>query len=115
MSDNIHFLPRNPQRPGSETSIARPNSLKSRVANNNVIPLSAETGTKDSIAITNAGRELQNLNQLGKNSSGVDLNKIDRIKQALADGDYQVNNDSVAKNMIEIGAIINLLTSEAAE
>lgn len=59
------------------------------------------TKKDDSVALTNATQEIKRA--LGSSSaSPVDIDKVNSIKKALADGSYQVDAEKVAKKMLQL-------------
>jgi negative regulator of flagellin synthesis FlgM len=60
-----------------------------------------ERGSSDMITLTDAARLMHRVEQAIKNAPHVDSERIDRIKQQIASGDYQVNPDELAKRIAQ--------------
>jgi negative regulator of flagellin synthesis FlgM len=58
------------------------------------------TETTDSVALTTASQEIKKA--VGSSSAApVDIDKVNSIKKALADGSYSINAEQVAKKLIQ--------------
>ncbi|WP_432743874.1 flagellar biosynthesis anti-sigma factor FlgM [Methylobacter sp. G7] len=59
------------------------------------------TKKDDSVALTNATQEIKKT--FGSSSAvPIDIDKVNSIKKALADGSYQVDAEKVAKKMLQL-------------
>lgn len=56
---------------------------------------------QDSVSITPQAQQFSKLQEKAANSSGIDQEKIDKIKQAIADGKYKINVDVLAKRIMQ--------------
>ncbi len=56
-----------------------------------------ERGSSDRITLTDAARLMHRVEQAIKNAPHVDQQRIDQIKKEIANGDYQVDPDELAK------------------
>lgn len=62
----------------------------------------AGTKSADTVTVTGEATRLQEMEQSLSSSPVVDSEKVARIKQALADGNYQPNPEAIADKMIEL-------------
>lgn len=70
------------------------------------------TEKSDSVAFTPATQHMQQA--LGSSSPApVDINRVNAIKKALADGSYQVDGEQVAKKLIQSEQLMQQLNSPA--
>jgi negative regulator of flagellin synthesis FlgM len=58
-----------------------------------------ERGSSDMITLTDAARLMHRVEQAIKNAPHLDVERIDRIKQRIASGEYQVNPEELAKRI----------------
>ncbi|MDD5228581.1 MAG: flagellar biosynthesis anti-sigma factor FlgM [Methylococcales bacterium] len=68
-------------------------------------PVLSETKTtvkSDSVLITNTVMEIKKSFESSARS-GVDVERLARIKQAIEDGTYEINPDRIAAKMIQFG------------
>lgn len=64
------------------------------------------TEKDDSVALTTATQEIKKA--FGSSSaSPVDIDRVNSIKKALADGSYQINAEKVAKKLIEFEKLMS--------
>lgn len=62
----------------------------------------SNSASGDKVSLSSEARVLQQAEgQLG-NSSEVDMEKVDRIKAAIADGSFQPNSEEIAKKMLDM-------------
>ena len=54
---------------------------------------------QDSVSLTPQAQQLKSLQQKAGNASGVDQNKVNDIKKAIAEGKYEVNVQRLAEKM----------------
>jgi negative regulator of flagellin synthesis FlgM len=66
-----------------------------------------ETKSKDSVKLTDAAKHIQALTKAAKDSTGVDLEKVERIKRQLEEGKYPLDADTIARNILELNALID--------
>jgi negative regulator of flagellin synthesis FlgM len=72
---------------------------KTSVEGDKSVP-SATTEKTDSIALTTASQEIKKA--VGSSSAApVNIDKVNSIKQALADGSYSINAEQIAKKLIQ--------------
>lgn len=75
------------------------NQSESQVPTNNP---EQSSNSKDSVALTDRAKDLQALQNKIAESPVVDNEKVEAIKQAIADGSYKVNADSVADKLLDL-------------
>ena len=56
---------------------------------------------QDSVSITPQAQQFTKLQEKAANSSGIDQEKVDKIKQAIADGKYKINVELLAKRIMQ--------------
>lgn len=56
----------------------------------------------DQVSLTDSARLLQKLGESVADTPVVDSQKVDSIKQAIADGSYQIDAGSIADKLLEI-------------
>lgn len=56
---------------------------------------------QDSVSITPQAQQFTKLQEKAANSSGIDQEKVDKIKQAIADGKYKINVEQLAKRIMQ--------------
>ncbi len=61
----------------------------------------------DTVNLTDAARRLQHLNQIIQQSPGIDLKRIEHIRQMLADGTYQVDAEGIADGLLKMERMLN--------
>ena len=61
-------------------------------------PSSAASAADDQLKLTDSARALQQAARSDQGAS-VDTQKVERIRQSLADGSYQINAGKIADNM----------------
>jgi len=54
----------------------------------------------DSVSLTNEAQQLQKMQQNLNNVGNGNESKVERLKKAVASGEYQVNSEAVAKKML---------------
>ncbi|EWH09941.1 negative regulator of flagellin synthesis FlgM [Catenovulum agarivorans DS-2] len=55
---------------------------------------------QDSVSLTQTAQNLNNLNKKANNASGFDQEKVDKLKKAIESGEYKVNAEKLAANII---------------
>lgn len=56
---------------------------------------------QDSVSITLQAQQFAKLTDKATNSTGVDQEKVDKIKQAIAEGKYKVNVEQLARRIVQ--------------
>ena len=56
---------------------------------------------QDSVSITPQAQQFAKLTDKASNSTGVDQEKVDKIKQAIAEGKYKVNVEQLARRIVQ--------------
>lgn len=66
------------------------------------LPDSGSTKPADSVQLTDTAARLSGLQAEVAAASGVDIERVDAIRQQIADGSYQVDADRIADALITI-------------
>lgn len=61
----------------------------------------AAQAKQDSVSITPQAKQMARLQEKANNSSGIDQEKVSKIKQAIADGKYQINVEQLARRIMQ--------------
>ncbi|MDX5408488.1 flagellar biosynthesis anti-sigma factor FlgM [Rheinheimera fenheensis] len=56
---------------------------------------------QDSVSITPQAQQFAKLTEKAGNSSGIDQEKVDKIKQAIAEGKYKINVEQLARRIVQ--------------
>lgn len=56
---------------------------------------------QDSVSITPQAQQFSKLTEKASNSSGIDQEKVDKIKQAIAEGKYKINVEQLARRIVQ--------------
>ncbi|MDH5632686.1 MAG: flagellar biosynthesis anti-sigma factor FlgM [Gammaproteobacteria bacterium] len=70
---------------------------------------SAETGrpsTADTLSLTEAASQLQRLAKQAEATPVVDTQKVESIRQAIADGSYDINPARIAERLLSLEAAL---------
>ena len=84
-------LKSNPGLPAASTPAANAKSTEKAA--------SATPASSDSVKLSSQGQALASA--VGNNNSVFDTKKVERIKLAIADGQFQVNSEKVADGLLE--------------
>ncbi len=60
----------------------------------------------DSVAITTVAQDIKQAVTSSSSGSNIDMNKVTALKNALANGSYQINAESIAKKMIQYESLM---------
>ncbi|MGZ5600002.1 MAG: flagellar biosynthesis anti-sigma factor FlgM [Methylobacter sp.] len=86
-------------RTNSPTPIKTP--PKAEVADGEKKIAVTNTEKTDSVALTSTTQEIKKA--LGSSSaSSVDINRVNSVKKALADGSYSINAEKISKKLIQL-------------
>jgi len=118
MANEIHLFPNKTVRT-TQNSKASASANGLRANNDNVVALKSTAKAQnakenqevakgsDTVKVSDAAKHVQSVAQSTKDISGVDMKKVERIKRQLAEGDYPLNSESIAKKMLELNALID--------
>lgn len=59
------------------------------------------TQKQDSVSITPQAQQFSKLQEKASNSSGIDQERVNKIKQAIAEGKYKINVEMLAKRIMQ--------------
>lgn len=95
-------LPKLPQAPSGQGSSSAQNASSATGSD----AASSTTGADDRVQLTDSARALQ---QASSTTSGatVDTQKVDQIRQALANGTYKIDPSRIADRMMSLDSQIN--------
>lgn len=91
-------LPLLPQAPGNQA-----NSPATGTANAPSDAPASVSGKDDSVRLTDSARALQDAAKVD-GQAAVDTKRVEKIRQSIADGSYQVNPAAIADKMIALDA-----------
>ncbi|MEY3879486.1 MAG: Anti-sigma-28 factor, FlgM [Pseudomonadota bacterium] len=90
---------------GRTTSLTTPKTLPKTEIEGEKKTAITNTEKNDSIALTTATQEMKKT--MGSSSTPpVDINRVNAVKKAIADGNYTINAENVAKKMIQFEKLI---------
>lgn len=92
-------LPLLPQAPGSQANSA------AGAGNTASDAPASVAGQDDSVRLTDSARALQDAAKVD-GQAAIDARRVEKIRQAIADGSYQVNPAAIADKMIALDAQI---------
>ncbi len=61
-------------------------------------------GSADKVTFTVGAEQLRHLESALQGSSGVDMQKVEQIKAAIADGTFKVDSEQIATKLLELEA-----------
>ena len=97
MAININNLPNSPQ---VKTDKVEQNAQRQQAAvQQNASQAAAQK--QDSVSITPQAQQFSKLTEKASNSSGIDQEKVDKIRQAITDGKYKVNVEQLARRIVQ--------------
>ena len=73
--------------------------VREQASQQTVVKQQTASTAKDSVSLTPQAQQFNKLQQKASNSSGVDQNKVDELKKAIAEGKYQVNEQRLAQKL----------------
>lgn len=96
MAININNLPSTGQVKQTEQQ----SQVKQQVSQNVANVAQAQTAAKDSVSLTPQAKQLGEIQKKGAEEPVMNQKKIAEIKKAIASGEYKVDPEKLAKNMI---------------
>lgn len=67
----------------------------------------AETSSKDSVVLSAEGQNLSRLQAKINSSSDVNYDRVAQLKQAIAEGRFEINPERIAENMLNQDELFN--------
>jgi negative regulator of flagellin synthesis FlgM len=61
----------------------------------------AASQKQDSVSITPQAQQFSKLTEKASSSNGIDQEKVDKIKQAIAEGKYKINVEQLARRIVQ--------------
>ncbi|GAA0669785.1 flagellar biosynthesis anti-sigma factor FlgM [Rheinheimera tangshanensis] len=81
------------------------NIQKQQVAQQQAVQQQSTTGTaaqkQDSVSLTSQAQQFSKAQEKAKASSGIDQEKVDKIKQEISEGKYKVNVEQLARRIVQ--------------
>jgi len=75
-------------------------SNKSTVSGSQTATANTQTASEDSVALSSRGQSLNRLEENLANTPDVDSARVDSIKQAIAEGRFEVDAERIAENIL---------------
>ena len=97
MAININNLSNNNQ---VKQKVDQQLQVKQQVAQNSVAADHAKTAKTDSVSITPQAKQLSELQKKASSASVVDQKNIEKLKNAIASGEYKIDAEKLMKNML---------------
>lgn len=69
------------------------------VQQNNAQPLNQHK--QDSVSLTAQAQQFSKVQEKAQASDGIDQQKVEKIRQAIADGKYRINVEQLAKQIVQ--------------
>lgn len=110
MADTIHNYQKL-QLQSTHSLRSRTDIAQAKTANTDDKPAAQRAAQADQVQLTDAARSLMKVSQATQNAPDVDMQKVERLKQALKKGEYQIDPLRVANQMM---ALENQLSSLSA-
>ncbi|MDH5392171.1 MAG: flagellar biosynthesis anti-sigma factor FlgM [Gammaproteobacteria bacterium] len=64
--------------------------------------VSAKTSSADTVSITSEANKIRELQSSLANAPDIDLAKVESIKQEIANGNYPIDHERIASNLIDL-------------
>ncbi|WP_333608539.1 flagellar biosynthesis anti-sigma factor FlgM [Arsukibacterium sp.] len=102
MAININNLQNTPQVKGDKADqlLQRQQSTTQQATTQQTTQQTA-LQRQDSVSITPQAQQLTKLQEKANASSGIDQEKVDKIKQAIAEGKYKINLEQLARRIMQ--------------
>lgn len=104
MAININTLNKHLAQAGAQESQQRTQSNQELNQNSAQVTQSAgqsKPARQDAVSLTQTAQNLNSLNKKAQASSGFDQEKVERLKKAVEAGEYRVDAEKLAANIIE--------------
>ena len=93
--------PINPLSRSTSSSVSS-NTEKNQVSNKAENTGSTRVNTEDKVSLSLESRQVSGLQQQLKDSPAIDMNKVESIKQEIANGNYPLDAEKIAENLINL-------------
>jgi len=90
---------------GNQQNVAYTNSKQLNVSKDNSPtpvqnqPVATAKAATDSVSLTPQAQQLRGLHEKAEQSSGFDSKKVNELKKAISEGNYQVNAEKLAEKI----------------
>ncbi|GBL52957.1 anti-sigma-28 factor, FlgM family [Pseudomonas citronellolis] len=91
----------NASAPVSTGSTGKPQAGRSEAAGSESAGSASAAGSGESVQLSSTAQQLQKASDQLKDQPVVDSEKVARLKQAIADGSYQVDSQKVAGKLLD--------------
>ena len=94
----------NPINPSSRSTAGAisSNTEKTQAKNTTESSSSPRVGTGDTVSLSKESQQVSGLQQQLKNTPIIDQAKVDSIKQEIANGNYPLDAEKIAQNLINL-------------
>ncbi|MDX3775685.1 flagellar biosynthesis anti-sigma factor FlgM [Chromatiaceae bacterium AAb-1] len=96
MAININNLQSN-----SQVKTDKPEQGRQQSALQQTTAQQTSSHKQDSVSLTPQAQQFSKVQEKISNSSGIDQEKIEKIRQAIADGKYKINVEQLAKRIVQ--------------
>ena len=96
--------PNNTARLSKPTISSSHNSAQTNTIKNNSVTTGKSASAGESVQLSKDARQLQSVSQRLADMPSVNSDKVAQLKQAIADGSYQIDNERVASKMLSLEA-----------
>jgi len=93
--------PINPLSRSTSGSVSS-NTEKNQVSNKAENTGSTRVNTEDKVSLSLESRQVSGLQQQLKDSPAIDMKKVESIKQEIANGNYPLDAEKIAENLINL-------------
>jgi len=93
--------PINPLSRSTSGSVSS-NTEKNQLSNTPDSTSSARVSTEDKVSLSLESRQVSGLQQQLKDSPAIDMGKVESIKQEIANGNYPLDAEKIAENLINL-------------
>ncbi len=96
--------PNNTARLSKPTISSSHNSAQTNTIKNNSDTTAKSASAGEPVQLSKDARQLQSVSQRLADMPSVNSDKVAQLKQAIADGSYQIDNERVASKMLSLEA-----------
>lgn len=110
MADNVHFLNRSTAVRGDTSP--RKTAEHDGMSAQKPIDFEHERQLRvaeETVQLTSTAKSARSTGQLARLDSGVDLDKVEMIKRAIAEGRYPIDKEAIAERMLSLSELITPL------